>query len=137
MRLFIDTSSLFKKYAEESGSGDFEKLLSRASEIAVSPVTWIEMNAVVERCLRSGVLTSERAGWLRTEIKKDFAYFALVVWNENLENKAVQLIRQHALKTMDAVQLASGILSGSEVFVTSDRRLHQVAQKMIRQIHFI
>ena len=97
MRLFVDTSSLFKKYVDEQGSDAFEKLIAKASEIAVSPVTWIEMNAAIERCLRGKHLTPEKAEWLRAEVKKDFTYFFLVVWNENLEKKAVELIRQHAL----------------------------------------
>ena len=137
MRLFVDTSSLFKKYVDESGCEVFEKILSKASEIAVSPVTWIEMNAAISRCLRSNVLTPEKTEWLRTEIKKDFAYFLLVVWNENLENKAVQLIREHALKTMDAIQLASGILSGAETFITSDHQLHRAAKKVIRHVRLV
>ncbi len=122
---------------DESGSDAFEKLLSKASEIAVSPVTWIEMNAAIERCMRTGALTSEKANWLRAEAKKDFTYFFLVLWNENLENKAVQLIRQRTLKTMDAIQLASGILSEAELFVTSDRQLYQAAKKIIRHARLI
>lgn len=137
MRLFIDTSSLFKKYVDESGGEAFEKLLSKASEIAISPITWIEINAAIERCLRTSALTPEKANWLRTEVKKDFAYFFLVLWNENLENRAVQLIRQNVLKTMDAVQLASGILSEAELFVTSDHQLYRAAKKIIRHTRFI
>ena len=123
MRVFIDTSSLFKKYTDESGSEDFEKLLSKASEIAVSPVTWIEMNAAIERCLRENALSPEKAGWLRTEVKRDFAYFFLAVWNENLENKAVQL--------------ASGVLSDSEIFITSDRQLYRAAKKVFRRVRLV
>jgi len=137
VRLFVDTSSLFKKYADEPGSEAFEKLLSKTAEIVVSPVTWLEMNATIERCVREDTLTREKAEWLRVEVKKDFAYFLLTVWNENLEHEAVQLIRQHALKTLDAVQLASGILSGSEIFVTSDRRLHRVAKNVIPHVRLV
>lgn len=137
MRLFVDTSSLFKKYVKEPGSQAFEKLLSKASEIAVSPVTWIELNAVIERCLRGKILTSEKAEWLRTEVKRDFTYFSRVVWNENLENKAVEIVRQYALKTMDAVQLAAGLLSGSEIFVTSDLQRHRAARKIIPHVRLI
>ena len=133
----MDTSSLFKKYVEEPGSDAFERLISKASEVAVSPITWIEMNAAIERCLRGGHVTPEKAGWLRSEIKKDFTYFFLVVWNENLENKTVELIRRHVLKTMDAVQLASAVLSESEIFVTSDHSLHLAAKKAIQHVHFI
>ena len=137
MRLFVDTSSLFKKYVEESGSDALEKWLSKASEIAVAPVTWIEINVALERRLRNKIVSPEKANWLRAEIKKDFAYFFLMIWNENLENKAVHLIRQHTLKTMDAIQLASGILSEAEVFITSDHQLHRAATKVIRHVHLV
>ena len=137
MRLFVDTSTLFKKYVEEPGSSAFEELLAEALEIAVSPVTWIELNATLERCLRESILTPDKAEWLRAEIKKDFAYFSIVVWNENLEKKAVEIIRRQALKTMDGVQLAAGFLSQSDFFVTSDKQLHKAAKKIIQHVQFI
>ena len=134
MRIFVDTSSLFKKYVDEPGAEDFERVLAQATEIAVSPATWIEMNSAVERRLREGSLSAAQAEWLRAEARRDFAYFYQVVWNENLEDQAVELIRKHALKTMDAVQLASGVLSESAVFLTSDRVLFQAARKVLSKV---
>ena len=137
MRIFVDTSSLFKKYMEESGSEAFGKLLTDATEIAVSPVTWIEINAIVERCFRGRLLSREQAEQLRIEIKKDFFYFGRMLWNENLEAKAVEVVRSYALKALDAIQLASGILSEAELFVTSDQKLYKEAKKIIRHTKFI
>lgn len=137
MRVFVDTSTLFKKYAEESGGDIFETILSRASQIAVSPVTWIEMNAAIQRRLTERSFSSEQANWLRIEAKKDFAYFFQVLWNENLENKAVEIVRKHSLKTMDAVQLASGLLSESELFLTSDRKLYKEAKKILHHVRYV
>lgn len=137
MRFFVDTSSLFKKYMDEPGSDEFDELISKSSEIVVSPITWIEVNAAVTRGLRRNYLTAQRAERLRDELKKDFDFFSVIAWNENLENKAVELIREHALKTMDAIQLASGILSDSDIFVTSDRQLHLAAKKTLRHVKFI
>ena len=96
-----------------------------------------EVNAAIERRLRNNHLTAQKAEWLRSEVKKDFVYFFQVLWNENLENKAVELIRRHSLKTLDAVQLASGVLSDAEMFITSDRPLHLVAKKVLRRAHFV
>jgi hypothetical protein len=134
LRVFVDTSSLFKKYVDEPGGDAFEKVLAKTTEIVVSPVTWIEMNAVIERRLRDKSLLPEQAARLRSEIKRDFVYFSRVLWNENLENKAVDLVHKHALKTLDAVQLASAVLSEPELFVTSDRKLYLEAKKVIRRI---
>ena len=121
----------------EEGSGVFEELISQASEIAVSPVTWLEVNAALERTVRKNYLSPEKSGEVRKEIKRDFDYFSVVIWDEALENKAVDLIRSHALKSMDAIQLASGILSEPDIFVTSDRQLHLAAKKMLRHTRLI
>ena len=137
MRVFIDTSSLFKRYVDEAGSDGFQRLMNQASEVVVSPLTWIEMNAAIERRIRDGSLSAEQAKHVRIEAKRDFAYFLKVIWSENLENKAVELIGQYVLKTLDAVQLASGILSKSQVFVTSDEKLFFTAKKIIRHARII
>ncbi len=131
MRAFVDTSSLFKKYVEESGSKALDELLHQVSEIAVSPVTWVEMNTVVARRLREHALTAQQATWLQTQIDRDFQSFYRVLWNDALEKTAAELVYHHPLSTLDAIQLASGVLSKADVFVTSDRRLFEEAKKEV------
>ena len=133
MRAFIDTSSLFKKYVDEDGSKELGDLLKDISEIAVSPTTWVEMNAVVARRLRNKSLTSQQAAWLTSEARKDFESFHRVVWNDTLETTATRLVVRHPLSTLDAIQLASGVLSKADLFVTSDRGLFEEARKEIRK----
>jgi len=133
MRAFIDTSSLFKKYVEENGSKELDFLLQEISEIAVSPVTRLEMSAVIARRLREKTLTAQQAAWLESETHKDFESFYRVVWNEALETAATVLVHAHPLSTLDAIQLASGVLSKADLFVTSDRRLFEEARKKVRR----
>lgn len=137
MRVFADTSTLFKKYLDEPGSDTFEKVLAKTTEIAISPITWLEINAAIERCVRDRSLPMDEAERLRTEVKKDFAYFWRILWNENLENKATEIIHKHAVKTLDSVQLASAILSEADLFVTSDRKLFREAKKIVKHAQFI
>ena len=133
MRAFIDTSSLFKRYVEEDGSQALERLLNDVVEIAVSPVTWLEMNAAIARHVRAKSLTSQQATGLTTEARKDFESFCRVVWNEMLETTATRLVSQYPLSTLDAIQLASGLLSKADLFVTSDRGLFEEARKEVRK----
>ena len=137
MRVFVDTSSLFKKYLDEPGSDVFENVLTKATEIAISPITWLEINAALERCVHNHSLPRGQAERLRIEVKKDFGYFWRILWNENLESKAIEIIHKHALKTLDSLQLASAILSESELFVTSDRKLYREAKKIVKHAQFI
>jgi predicted nucleic acid-binding protein len=137
MRAFIDTSSLFKKYVEEAGSRRLEDLLLAVSEIAVSPVTWVEMNAVIARRLREGSLTSQQAAWLKVQAGRDFQSFHRVFWNDALEKGATDFVYRYPLSTLDAIQLASGVLSKADYFVTSDRRLFQHAQGHVHKALYV
>ena len=137
MRAFIDSSSLFKKYVDENGSQALERLLKDISEIAVSPVTWVEMSAVLARRVREKSLTAQQAAWLADEARKDFQSFHRVVWNDMLETTATRLVSRYPLSTLDAIQLASGVLSKAELFVTSDRGLFEEARKEVRKAVYV
>ena len=129
MRAFIDTSSLIKKYVSEEGSGKFDTLLEGITEIIVSPVYLLEVHSVIERRLKEKILSPQQASSVITEAKKDHYYFVKIIWNENLERKAVEFIEKYRLKTLDSIQLASAYLSKADVLITSDKRLFQKAKE--------
>jgi len=58
---FIDTSSLIKKYIQESGSDEFDSLLNKVSTIIVAPIYFLEINSAVERRLMEHSLTISQA----------------------------------------------------------------------------
>jgi predicted nucleic acid-binding protein len=137
MRAFIDTSSLFKKYIDEEGSDLFSELLKQVSEIIVSPVTWLEVHSILSRRLREKNLTTQQVDWIQGEIEKDFDYFNIVLWNELLEAKGIEVIQKYGLKTLDALQLAAGCISNPDLFITSDKSLFSVAKHQIKTVHLI
>ncbi len=137
MRLFVDTSSLFKRYIQDEGSAALERLFEEASEIVVSPVTWVELNSALSKRLRDGSLSSEQFSAVLSEAKKDFDFFACLEWNESLDEKAVEIVRKFGLKSLDAIQLSSGLLSKADIFVTSDKKLFEAANKIVRKARFI
>ena len=137
MKAFIDTSTLFKKYVDEKGADDFDRLLEKVVEIIVSPITWIEMNTIIQRRFKEKTLTKEQVLWLQKEIKRDFHFFSKILFNESLERKSVEMIQKYHLKALDSLQLASGCLADPDVFVTSDKTLFSQAQKELKNTCFI
>ncbi len=133
MRAFIDTSALVKKYIQEAGAEQFEEFLKSISEIAVAPTYWIEFNSAVHKRLLSKHLTRKNSDHILTEGKKDLIFFHTVIWNDSLEQEALKLIEKYSIRTLDAIQLASGVLSESDFFVTSDRKLLSYAKKEVKQ----
>jgi len=136
MKAFIDTSTLFKKYVNEEGSDDFDQLLKEVIEIIVSPVTWVEMNTIIERRFREKTLTKEHVLWLRKEIRRDFNYFGKILFNENLEKKCLEIIQRYQLKTLESLQLAAGSLAKPDIFITSDKTLYSQARKELKNVCF-
>lgn len=137
MKAFVDTSSLIKKYVQEKGSDQFEEQLERVGEIIVAPIYWIELNSAIERRVKEKTLSVHDASAIRREAKKDLNFFSKVIWNEALEQKAVEVIEKHWVKTLDSLQLASGILSGADLFLTSDQDLYKTAAQEIKNTKFI
>jgi hypothetical protein len=137
VRIFLDTSSLIKKYVQEDGSGKLDDILEGVREIAISPITWLEIHSAIERRLSEKTILEDQALWIKKQVQKDFNYFFKVIWNESLENQGVELIQKYRLKTLDSLQLASGMISQCDVFITSDRKMHAIAEKEMENTNFI
>ena len=137
MKAFIDTSALVKKYIIEKDSDKLEQLLARISEIIVSPVYIIEIVSAVNRRLHEKTLKKEDAIFILKESRIDYQYFSRVNWNDNLEQKALHVISKHHLKTLDSIQLASGLLANPDIFIVSDKQLYSIARKEFNNVIFI
>ena len=137
MKAFIDTSTLCKRYIDEKGSEELEAFLGEVSAVVVSPVTWLELNSSIAKRVRNHSLASADAAKVLSKARNDFDYYHQIVWSADLENAAIQTVKGHSLSTLDAVQLGSGILSKADVFVTSDKKLFEEANKVIHKTKFI
>ncbi len=137
MKVFVDTSTLFKKYVNEPGSSDFDALLNEATEVVISVLTRVEIYTALTKTVRDKSLSFNHSEKLRSEIARDFSFYSCVLWNKNLEEKAVEIVSKFSLKSLDAIQLASGLLSKADIFVTSDKKLFEAANTIIRKARFI
>ena len=137
MKAFLDTSSLVKKYVAESGSDRLEEQLENVGEIIVAPIYWLELNSALERRLHEKTLSAQQVTTIRREAGKDLHYFSRIIWNELLEQKAVELIKKYYFKALDSIQLAAGILSQADLFLTSDQNLYKTAAQELKHVKLI
>ena len=137
MRIFIDTSALLKKYIQEDGCDSLDDILGQSAEIAVSPVTLIEMNSAISKKLAEKKVSAEDVRYFHQELKRDLEYYFRVIWSPELEEKAVELVRKNSLKSFDAVKLASGVQSDSKFFLTSDEKLFKEAKKVLPRVMLV
>ncbi|MGC8771405.1 MAG: type II toxin-antitoxin system VapC family toxin [Brevinematia bacterium] len=131
MVVFIDTSSLIKRYIEEDGSEIIDKYYKNENEIFISPITPIEFISALKRKLREKTIDLENFYRAISEWSKEELSYNIILFNKILVSEAIKLIENEPLKTLDSLQLASAKLQVLDEFVTSDRKLVQVAAKYL------
>lgn len=137
MKVFLDTSTIFKKYVAETGRDELLKCLESVSAIIVSPVCFMEIHSAVKRRVYDKILSVRDADFVLSEVKKDFQFYKVILWNEILEAAGIKLITKYNLRSLDAIVLSAGKLSASDLFITSDKLLYKVAQKELKETKLI
>ena len=132
MKVFLDTSALAKRYVQEPGSEELENLFSKgATEVFVSTLALPEFGAALGRKVREKEITKESAGYALMELETDWRdLFVKIPPTDDVASSAVSLALQHPLKGTDAVHLASAMIAGVVLFVTSDKQLLSTSQKV-------
>jgi len=133
MTAFIDTSSLIKRYIAEDNSSKLGRILGGVTALIISPITTIELFSGVSRRLADHSLSRHQYAMIEKEIYKNQNDLLIVQWSIDLEQLSIDMTKKYTLRTLDSIQLASGILSSSEKFITSDRKLYQAAKKEINE----
>jgi uncharacterized protein len=125
--VFIDTSSLAKRYIEEYGSSEIDTFYSNSYKIAISSTTSIEMISVFNRKLKDQSISSETFTLAYENFRCELPNYHSLPFNENTVNTAIDCLNRYHIKTLDALQLASAIICTPGLFVSSDKKLFDFA----------
>lgn len=128
MVIFIDSSSLIKRYVAENGSDLVDKYFTDENDICISPVTTIEIHSALGRKLRDGDIAYETHQKAIQLWDDDFPHIIKIPFSESLIKLVKELIDRNGIKTLDAIQTGSAVLSLSSELVTSDRQMFKVFQ---------
>lgn len=130
MKIFLDTSSLFKLYHRESDTALVEQIFYKfnITNVYLSEITKIEFASAIWKKFRTNEITEIQALTTLSLFEKDIDKYTFVVTNSIVIEKAIKLISKYGfkgLRTLDSLQLSSAISLKSEVdlFVTSDSLL--------------
>jgi predicted nucleic acid-binding protein len=126
MIYFFDTSALIKKYITEKGSETVKQHFAQSTTTVVSSTTKIECFSVINRMLVNFEITVGEAEDLQKQIVDDFLLFEILPFSDSIEKIAIDMVKKHQLRTLDAIQLASALsTSGLQHFLVSDIKLKE------------
>jgi len=131
MLIFIDTSSLIKRYIEETGSPEVDQLFSERNDIVIASITSLEIRSALSRKLRENTISKDTYAKALGFWKEDIELFDLVPFNSIVTDKAAELIESRGTRTLDAIQMGSALVSNPDRIVTSDGQMHQILNSVV------
>jgi predicted nucleic acid-binding protein len=131
LRIYVDTSALAKRYVQEPGSEQLQKLfVAEVAEVVVSTLVLPEFGAALARKVRNREIGAKSAASAMAEFEVDWQeIFVKIPLTEEIAESAAKLILAHPLRGADAVHLASAIAFEAELFVASDGQLLKASKK--------
>lgn len=109
---FLDTSTVVKRYIQETGTAWVQALTapSAGHALFVVRITLAEMVAAVTRRQRGGLIAAAAAATALADFQYDFVnQYLIVEVTAVLVDRAAALARTHGLRGYDAIQLAAAL----------------------------
>lgn len=137
MKIFLDTSSLFKLYFRESDSHVIENILinNDIEAVFLSEISKIEFSSTVCKKVRTGELQEEDADLLQMVFESDADKYTFIKVTSSILQNANDLITQKygisGLRTLDSIQLASVLTVKHQIDIakTADTLLERFFQE--------
>ena len=137
MKLAIDSSSFAKRYVQEDGSDQLDRLLEKASELAFCVILVPEIVSGLNRRLREQVLTIADYRAVKKQLLDDVRDATVLQLTPSVISRSVKLLESNVLRALDALHVACAFEWQADLFVTSDRRQFTAAENTGLQSDFI
>ena len=136
MKIFLDTSSLFKLYHQEEGTEELEKVFSHAkiTHIFLSEIAKVEFTSTIWKKVRTKEITVEQAEITLELFESDFAKYNFETTDSLILEQARNLTTKYGmegLRTLDSIQLSTCITLAKQIdaFYTADILLNILIEK--------
>ena len=137
MKTFFDSSAYAKRFVEEKGSEVIEEICLNTTELALSIVCVPEIISALNRRLREKNINQNNYRIAKTRLLEEIEDVVILNITPTVIMRSIELLENITLKAMDALHVASAIEWKPDLFVSSDIRQTETAQKSGLQTQFI
>ena len=137
MRVFFDTSSFVKRFVEEVGSERTDEITQAASQVGLSIICFPEIISVLNRMLRTELITEEIYLELKYAIFEDIEDAMIINITPAVLSRTTKLLETNNLRSLDAIHIACALEWQAELFVSSDARQVAAAIESGLTVEFI
>ncbi len=122
MKLYLDSSAFAKRFVEEAGSQNVERLCSQATELGLSVLCVPEIISALNRRLREKALTRQDYLHAKQRLAQEVRDAAIINLTPDVIQSCIGILETSSLRTMDALHVACAMAWEVDLFVSSDRR---------------
>jgi predicted nucleic acid-binding protein len=120
MKIFLDTSSIFKLYHQEEGTIELESIFEKIkiTHIFLSELSKIEFTSTIWKKVRTKEITESQAKTILELFETDFGKYNFVATNSLILEQARTLTTKYGiegLRTLDSIQLSTCIFLTEQV----------------------
>jgi len=131
MKIFIDTSSLFKLYHKENGTDILEQFFrnNTVTTVFLTEIAKIEFASTVWKKVRTQEINEGESLTILKRFETDFDKYTFIQIDSIITEQARTLITKYGmqgLRTLDSIQLSTAVVLKNEcgIFISSDRLLN-------------
>ena len=129
MKTFFDASTFAKRYVEENGSQRVDDICQEASELSLSVLCIPEIISALNRRIREKRLSRKDYIAVKQSLSDDVRDAVIINVTPEVIAASTSLLEASPLRAMDALHIACALESGSDLFVSSDKRQITAARK--------
>lgn len=134
MIVYLDASALVKRYIDEEGSREVERLLAGAISGGTSLLSRAEVSAAIARATRAGVIARAAADAALRLFRAQWPDLFRIHVDEGIVARADSLAWEQSLRGYDAIHLACALtwresLGEDPVLATFDKQLWDAARQ--------
>ncbi|MCH7962645.1 MAG: type II toxin-antitoxin system VapC family toxin [Bacteroidetes bacterium] len=137
MKVFFDSTALAKRYIDEEGSDDVEKMCRQTDVLSVSIICLPEIISALNRLRREKQLNKRQYEKIKESLIYDLEEADFYNLTPQVVNHSIQLLEKYALRAMDALHIACALVAQPDLFVSSDQKQLAAAKKAGLKIRLV
>ena len=139
---YLDTSVIVKRYRTEEGTEFVDMLFDKVIDtkehsLVTSTISILEYVAAMRRIQKANIISEDDFNDAISIFRKDMDHFSLRPFNDELLAKTINVVMDHALRTVDSIHLATVLelkemmakIDEDTILVSNDNEMCDAAKK--------
>lgn len=137
MKVFFDSSAIAKRYIDEKGSDEVEKICRQTNVLSVFIICIPEIISALNRLRREKKLSKGQYEKVKDSLIYDLRDADFYNLTPQVVNHSIQLLEKYALRAMDSLHIACALVNQPDLFVSSDQKQIAAAKKAGLKIRLV